>query len=686
MKGILGHKVGGQTKVLAAFFALILAALLTANQVLGAAAIIGFFLVNWFFLEPLLSNIGGLARAAIAYVLSFSSLCAATYVISLAIGYSRGSIAIAMVVVAATLALLYSNATKAPLGRKAQSMKAFATGILSEIKAHYAIIIATILVFFAFLAINNTTLWVENQYGIVVGGWNWGDFPAHVPVIRTVNLGNFPPQVPFLAGEPLNYHWFSDFFTAINSKFTGIDQMACMRVENSVYPAFFFLLCYLVALRLCADKKKAMFCAALVLFCGGLGFTNSFSELGGKDASQIWGVITYEAHDNDWLEFQMPSLIPGFLLPQRAIMAGLVLFLAVLLLLLESKGDWKKNALAGLLCGLSVPFHFYAAPACGLAAVLKAAIDALSGEKIAKPAKSLGFFFLGAAVAGVPLYILVLSSGIHASSYLPIPHFGWLAPTDAVGFVIFYAKNFGAQFVAFCIALAAFAVALLRRERKFAGAGAGDYALFCLLGIGLFAVPNLITLPGLDWDMNKFFVFMFVPTGICAGLAAYSLAKRLGTIGWVLLAALFLVSSLSSLMTSAWWYENRWTGLSTADVEVGQWIANNTPVGAVFASHEKHNSPIDSYAGRFRVVGAWWGWVNAIGEGENARRIEVMRTFFCTQSEQEALSIAHSFNITYAYYSRDEVDSYKCEAGFKNWQSFSKAYSKDGTEIYRIYG
>lgn len=681
MKSILGQKVGGQAKALAAFFLLVLVALLTSNQVLGAAAIVGFFCVNWFFLEPLLSGISGLARTAIAYALSFSSLCATTYITSLAAGYSRGSIAIAMVVVAAALALLSSHTGKA------RGTKALAKGAFSEIASHYAIIIATIAVFAAFLSINNSTLWVESGNGIIVGGWNWGDFPAHVPVIRTVNLGNFPPQVPFLSGQPLNYHWFSDFFTAINSKFAGIDAMACMRVENSVYPAFFFLLCYLIALRLCADKKKAMFCAVLVLFCGGFGFTNILPELQGKDLGQIWGIVTYEAHDNDWKEFQMPSLIPGFLLPQRAIMAGLVIFLAVLLLLLEPKGDWRKNALAGLLCGLSVPFHFYAAPACGLAAALKAAIDFLSGQKSVSAGKQLGAFIAGAAITGLPLYLLVLSSGIQSSTYLPIIHYGWLAPTDPAGFALFYAKNLGAAFVAFVTAVVVFATsAFLGKGKKFAGAERGDYALFCLLGIGLFVVPNLITLPGLEWDMNKFFVFMFVPTGICAGLAAYALAERLGKIGWLLLAVLFLVSSMSSMMTTAWWDNNRWMSLTAADVEAGKWIASNTPTDAVFASYEKFNSPIDSYAGRFRVVGAYWGWVNAIGNGENARRIDLMKEFYCTQSENRARSIARSLNVTYAYYGQEEKDSYKCVPGFASWQSFTQAYSKDGTEIYRIDG
>ena len=438
MKGFFGQKAGGQAKVLAVFFILVLSALATSNQVLGGLAIICFFCVNWLFLGQLLSDLGGLARLAVAYALSFSALCAATYGVSILAGYSAGSIAIAMMVVAATIALL-----SLILGKSAGGRKAAAPRVVPELREHYAVIIAALLVFAAFLSINNATLWVEGKDGIIVGGWNWADAFAHIPVIRTVNEGNFPPQVPFLYGEPLNYHWFSDFFTAINSKFTGIDAIACMRVENSAYSAFFFLLCYLVALRMCKDKKAALFAALLVLLCGSFAFTNVLPQFEGKDLNQIWNIITWEAHDNDWKEYQMPSLIPGFLLCQRAMMAGLVLFAAVLLLLLESEGDWKKEALAGLLAGLSMPFHFYAAPCCALMAFLFAATNVWpGGQKIGNAAKSFGVFILGAIVTGAPLFLFVISSGIQSSSSYSLSlHLGWLAPTDAAGFAVFYAKN-----------------------------------------------------------------------------------------------------------------------------------------------------------------------------------------------------------------------------------------------------
>jgi hypothetical protein len=671
--------MGGQAKALAVFCALVVLALATADQNLAVAAVVAFYAMTFLFLDRAFYGLSCLAKIAVSFGLGFSSLCVATYLVSLAAGYSAGSIAIAMVMVA-TLYAIVPKGKEAGTGRKA---KPGPRALWPDLREHHLAVIATLLVLYGFLAINNTTFWVKSSEGIVVSGWNWGDFPAHVPVVLSVNNGNFPPMAPFLSGQPLNYHWFADFLSAIDSKFTGANAMACMRLENALYPTFIFFLCYLVAFRLCNDKKRALFAALLVLFWGSFAYLKLVPLLEGKSPAQMWSVITWEAHDNDWKEYQMPSFIPGFLLPQRAMMAGLVLFLSVMLLLFESKGDRKKDLLAGILCGFSVPFHFYVAPACGLLAFLKNALDVACGTKLEKAAKSFAAFAVGAAVSGGLLYFLIFSSGISASSYPFSFRFGWLAPADPAGFAVFYAKNLGATFVAFVIAAFAFAAALLWKKKTFAGMGKGEYAALCLLAIGLFLVPNMITMPNYDWDLNKFFVLMFVPAGIAAALFACAAAGKLGRFGWVLLAALFLLSSLSSVFTLAWWYNNRWIGMSNDDVKVGEWIIHNTPTNAVFASYEQYISPIDCYAGRFRVC-TNRNWVNSIGDGENARRTAKMRRLFCTGSEAEARSIADEYNVTYVYYGSEERKNYDCQPGFLYWQGYAQVYSAKGVQIFRI--
>ncbi len=65
-------------------------------------------------------------------------------------------------------------------------------------------------------------LWQVNAGGVDVGGANWSDLGVHLSIAQSVNAGNFPPQVPFFAGEPLVYHWFADFHAAILAQAAGL--------------------------------------------------------------------------------------------------------------------------------------------------------------------------------------------------------------------------------------------------------------------------------------------------------------------------------------------------------------------------------------------------------------------------------------------------------------------------------
>ena len=49
---------------------------------------------------------------------------------------------------------------------------------------------------------------------LVSGGWNWSDLLVHVAIGESIVHGNFPPEVPYFAGDPLSYHWFADFHGA----------------------------------------------------------------------------------------------------------------------------------------------------------------------------------------------------------------------------------------------------------------------------------------------------------------------------------------------------------------------------------------------------------------------------------------------------------------------------------------
>src|SRR6185503_1695195 len=87
--------------------------------------------------------------------------------------------------------------------------------------------------------------------------------------------GNFPPQVPYFAGEPLVYHWFADFHAAIAARAAGIFAIPAFVVSSAILAGALALLVLGLArtlLRGRGARRAALLAVVLVIFAGGLGW------------------------------------------------------------------------------------------------------------------------------------------------------------------------------------------------------------------------------------------------------------------------------------------------------------------------------------------------------------------------------------------------------------------------------
>ncbi len=103
--------------------------------------------------------------------------------------------------------------------------------------------------------------WAETPNGWVAGGWNWSDLLVHVSIGASIAAGNFPPQVPYFAGEPLTYHWFADFDGAIASSVAGVDLIGTYFLTSALFAGVLGVLVWALALRLTADRRVATIAA-----------------------------------------------------------------------------------------------------------------------------------------------------------------------------------------------------------------------------------------------------------------------------------------------------------------------------------------------------------------------------------------------------------------------------------------
>ncbi len=686
MHSFFGTAPGGRFAV---FFGLVLLSLagfaLGGLPALVAAFAFGFIVPGFLLLKAFKFEGSVVETVALSILGSVLVSSHAVYWSSIALGgYSSFSIF-------AAFAAISGIALLCDFGKKERQLRLAKADWKEELPA----IAFSLAVFAVLFSVFAQTLWVPTETGVRVGGWNWSDLFAHLPIIESVNRGNFPPQTPFFAGAPLVYHWFVDLHSAFLSKSTGIAAAEFIRFENALYSALLVLSVFSLAKIFLKNRNAALVAAALVLFGGSFAYVNFFSDAAsGGNAAEL---VKSTPYDNDWKFFQVPSVLGGYMLVQRPQMAGLpglvaVVFLAALAFA-PSKLEKKKFLLAGIFAGLLAPFQFYAYASALLVAALFFLATLSNGglsfadfrknfEKLvapglrfAVPAILLAAPFVVAAVstttsagnAKIALGWLALEQGKLDALRAILPQ-GLNALAQPVEFAVFYAANLGMPVL---LAVAALFSVKFKGKKTLA-----------LWMLSMFLVANVFSFSGTLWDMAKFFAFLAVPAGILAAAFLEKIWEN-GAIGKAGAGALLIASVLTPVLILAWTWQSQWQGLSNAELEAGRWIDENTPQKSVFAAYFGHISPVDSVAGRLRLSG-YSSWMANYGLPNYREREADIRTVFCGSAENAANAM-QKYGATFVYFGREEKEKFSgCDFAFSQSDLFEKRFGGNGIEIYEL--
>jgi hypothetical protein len=123
-------------------------------------------------------------------------------------GFFRGSFAAGACLAAAGAIGLWRRR------RRATSPKPVTSGESSWCVA--AMILAVVLVALPFSRVGETT-----TEGIAYRAYFSADLMTHLSVVAELQKGDYPPQNPFYAGEPLGYYWLFFVFPALVGRWTG---------------------------------------------------------------------------------------------------------------------------------------------------------------------------------------------------------------------------------------------------------------------------------------------------------------------------------------------------------------------------------------------------------------------------------------------------------------------------------
>jgi hypothetical protein len=483
------------------------------------------------------------------------------------------------------------------------------------------------------------SLWRITATGVSAGGSNWSDLGVHLSIAETLNAGaNFPPEVPYFAGVPLVYHWFSDFAAAILAEAAGLFSVTAMVVQSTVLAAALALLAFSLGRRLVRSPRAlrvAALTAILVVFGGGLGYVRLIGDLSAGLGTPI-DLVKASSYDNQWLTewpyFRIPSVMGTGLLAHRATTAGLPILLGAVLLLVtalpsanQRAAGWRDRpwllGLAGLVGALLAPFHFFYFPVVPLLALAWA----LTGRRILDAAapRNAALVLLPYAVA-LPFVVAPALQASGSGSLRMVA--GWASAPLSDGpaaVVFFYVTNLGIPFV---LALVALFMPRLP-HRSFLAAWL----------IGLFAIPNLVQVSVVDFDMNKLFQAMWIAVAL---LAAWLMRRW----PWPAVVIAVALSVPSPLLVAAWTAGSELQVLTAGELEAAEWAADETPPDAVFVTDGWVNSLTDA-AGRKRLT-TFGPYIANLGYSPDERISHVM-SIYCGGDAALSAELMRRYGATY---------------------------------------
>jgi hypothetical protein len=563
-----------------------------------------------------------------AFVPIFSVLISVqlTYYLSLAFGYSRETILFGFLALTAIYTLV--------VHWKGEPLRLQKIIKFKEIKKTSLLLFA--IIFFISLFVLVRTVWVGNQYGIVLTGSNWQDAPLHYEIIESVNNGNFPPQMPDFAGAPLTYHYFVDFHTAIIEKVYGY-LPTLLPVLNAVFIFVFALAVYGLARP--EGRRAAITATVLAIFGWGFSYYGLLSSLIQGSFSGAQSYFQYSG------TFSLSPILDN-LLEQRAFLMGLPAFVFVLILL-RNMDDKKRVLLAGLITGLVFEFNNVAFLAC-YAAFAVAVLLKIKHFKLGYL-----YFILPTALAlpfvlhnGPPLTITFSTSWVTNLPQNP---------------VVYYILNLGVPFI---IAIASY----VKR---------GNWLLKGIL-IVLFIIPNILIFSPNPYDMYKFFIFAWIPIAVLAGIMLAKTRK-------IVIVTLVLLSILASASVIIYNLGTNYTFTSWNQYQLGLWVRNNTPERSVFLTATSVYCPPAFIGGRL-TVSSYANWPYATGIPLSQifqRQNDIDRAYNGTVTDLK--QVITTYHVSYVYVGNDELGKYPgCTARFDATSWLKPVYTNEKLEIYQV--
>ena len=509
--------------------------------------------------------------------------------------------------------------------------------------------------------------------GIASGQSTYGDLAMHMGFVTSIaEQQQFPPMYNQLAGVRLNYPFLIDSLSS-SLYLLGTGLRTALLVPSYVFALLLVMGFYYLAYTLTGKRKAAVLASVLFFLCGGFGFAYFF-EGAKEDPSQFTRIFTeyYQTPTNYNDEnIRWSNTICDMIIPQRTTMAGWTVLLFALWLLIDGlrTRQCSRFWLLGVVAGCMPMIHTHSFLALGVLSAVLLPLSLIG----CKEKKSLFLCWLrygGVALAlALPqLFFWTFSQAQGGSGFL-IPQFNWVNEQDP--YLWFWLKNCG--LICLLVLPAAFAA---QRENRLLMIAAG--VLFLLAELVLFQ-PNA-------YDNNKLFYVVYMLAVIVVSDYLLLLYDKLkGVRGRAFLAVLVIAAgTLSGLLTIGREYQSgaEYQTFSDGQIAFAEFVKEETPPDATFATSGDHLNPVSVLAGRNVFAGSeLYVYFHGLGT-ELSRREAIIERLYTSASTNSLRSLAQENGIDYILLSAAETRAY--DVNQTALSGLELIYDKNNIRLYRI--
>ena len=212
------------------------------------------------------------------------------------------------------------------------------------------------------------------------------------------------------------------------------------------------------------------------------------------------------------------------------------------------------------------------------------------------------YFMVPAIIFALP-QVLWISEQVTASFFRV--QIGWMA-TSVLDIPAFWIQNMGFELLLLIAGL----FLLSRKNLKF-------YLPF----VAIFIFASIFVIQPWAYDNHKFFSFWLMPSVlVMASMLLY--VNDLPKIGKPVFIVFFVLTVLTGALVAVFIIGHPYGEFNKEDIQVGNWIMNNTPKDAVFLTSDSVTDPVMTLAGRKSYLG-YEGWLYTHGLDYSMRQYNV---------------------------------------------------------------